>query len=49
MNTSHGYHEIWCKDITMVEVGKVKLFGLKHKIDYESKIKAVFKYNFLKF
>lgn len=38
--TSHGFHELWCKDISIVDIGKVDVYGVEYKHDYESKYKA---------
>ena len=37
INTSHGYHEIWCKDILEVDIGKSEVFGVEYKQKYKSK------------
>lgn len=48
INTSHGYHELWCKSILVVEIGKTEVYGLEHRYEYESKYKARIKYYWLK-
>lgn len=40
LETSHGYHELWCKDVTIVEIGKVDVYSLECKHDYNSKLSA---------
>jgi hypothetical protein len=37
LETSHGYHELWCKEVTVVEIGKVDVYSLEYKLDFESK------------
>jgi len=38
--TSHGYHELTCKDISVVDIGKVEVFGAEYKDEYNSKVAA---------
>jgi hypothetical protein len=40
MDTSHGYHELTCKDIAVVDIGKVEIFSAEYKDEYSSKIHA---------
>lgn len=40
LETSHGYHELWCKELTIVEIGKVEVYSLEYKHDFESKWRA---------
>jgi hypothetical protein len=40
LETSHGYHELWCKDVLIVEIGKVDMHGVEYKYEYESKRRA---------
>jgi len=40
LETSHGYHELWCKDVSIVEIGKVDVYSVEYKYDYESKRRA---------
>jgi len=40
IDTSHGYHELACKDISVVDIGKVEVFGAEYKDEYNSKIAA---------
>ena len=47
MHTSRGYHEIWCKNLHVVNLGSVEVFSLDHDYDYDSKIKAKAKYYWL--
>ncbi len=48
--TSHGYHELPCKDVLIVEIGKVDVYSVEYKLDYESKhrAKAVYYWKLLK-
>ncbi len=48
IQTSHGYHEIWCKNILTVEMnGKTSVIALKHIYESNSKFKALSKYYWL--
>ncbi len=40
LETSHGYHELWCKDVSIVEIGKVDVYGVEYRLDYESRHRA---------
>ena len=40
IDTSHGYHELKCGDINVVDIGKVKVFGAEYKDEYSSKFIA---------
>jgi len=40
LETSHGYHELWCKDVSIVDIGKVNVYGMEFKHDCESKYQA---------
>lgn len=40
LETSHGYHELWCKDVSIVEIGKVDVYSVEYKYDHESKRRA---------
>ena len=42
IDTSHGYHELICGDINVVELGRVEVFGVEYKDEYSSKITAKF-------
>ena len=44
LETSHGYHELWCKDVILVEIGKADVYSLEYKCDFNSKwlAKAVY-------
>lgn len=50
LDTSHGYHELICKNIIEVEVDKVEIFSADYKEEYDSKIvaKIVFYWRTLK-
>lgn len=37
LETSHGFHELWCKDIVIVEVGKADVYSLIYGYDFKSK------------
>ena len=41
IHTSHGYHEIWCKDITIVEMGNSQAIEIDYMHDYSNKYKAL--------
>lgn len=45
LETSHGYHELWCKDIDVVELGRVDVYGVEYKYDFSSKALAKACYN----
>ena len=38
--TSHGPHELRCKDVSVVEFEKLDVYGLEYKLDYKHKYKA---------
>lgn len=40
LETSHGHHELWCKHISIVEIGKVDVYDLEYRLDYNSKYRA---------
>lgn len=40
IDTTHGYHEISCKDITVVEIGKTVIYSAEFKKEYDSKSRA---------
>lgn len=44
LDTSHGYHELWCKEVTVVEIGQVEVYGVEYKYDYYSKLPARTRY-----
>ena len=44
IDTSHGYHELWCDDITVVDIGKVEVYSVAYKYECESKLAAKFMY-----
>ena len=44
MHTSHGYHEIWCKDITVLEMGSSQTVEIDYTLDYSNKYKALVVY-----
>jgi len=44
INTSHGYHEIWCKDMLEVDIGQTEVYGLEYRHEYQSKYRAKIKY-----
>ncbi|MRR54275.1 MAG: hypothetical protein EG822_07165 [Deltaproteobacteria bacterium] len=46
--TSHGYHEIWCKDILEVDIGKTEVYGLEYQHEYQSKYRAKIQYYWLR-
>ena len=48
INTSHGYHEVWCKNIQEYEIGKTEVYDLKDKKEFESKFIAILVYYCLK-
>jgi len=37
LETSHGYHELWCEEVMIVEMGKTEVYSLEYKHDFESK------------
>jgi len=44
LDTSHGYHELWCKDITVVDIGKAEAYSVVYQDEYRSKAAAKFAY-----
>lgn len=40
IDTTHGYHEIFCNDINVVEIGKAEVYSVEFKKEYSSKIRA---------
>ncbi|WP_461437494.1 hypothetical protein [Marinobacter nauticus] len=40
IDTTHGYHEISCNDITVVEIGKTVVYSVEFKKEYGSKSRA---------
>lgn len=40
IDTSHGYHELWCNDVTVVDIGKAEVYSVEYKDEYESKLAA---------
>ncbi|WP_028862415.1 hypothetical protein [Psychromonas aquimarina] len=50
IQTSHGYHQIWCDSIITVDmIGKTASFGMEKMYNFDSKFKAKRKYYWLKF
>ena len=51
MHTSHGYHEVGCKDVLIVEVGSQNTVQIDYTHDYESKIiaKVMFLFYYVKY
>lgn len=37
LDTSHGYHELLCGDVTVVDIGKTELYSVEYKIEYARK------------
>ena len=49
IQTSHGYHQVWCSNIITVDMtGKIQCFGIEKMYDFDSKFKARRKYYWLK-
>ena len=40
VDTTHGYHELVCSDIAVVEIGKAEVYSVGFKKEYSSKILA---------
>lgn len=40
IDTSHGYHELWCNDVTVVDMEVSEAYSIEYKKNYDSKIKA---------
>jgi len=50
IQTSHGYHQVWCNKIITVDMtGKTQSFGMEKMYDFDSKFKAKRKYYWLRF
>lgn len=47
INTSHGYHELWCKEILLVDVGVAETYDLDYRHPFNYKITAKLKYYWL--
>jgi len=49
LQTSHGYHELWCKNILSVDMsGQGDTYSLIHNFEYHEKYKALAKYSLLR-
>lgn len=44
IDTTHGYHEISCNDITVVEIGKTVVYSVEFNKEYGSKSRAKMAY-----
>ncbi len=44
ISTSHGYHELWCKKILVVEMGRVQTYRIMYQHEYESAFIAKARY-----
>lgn len=40
IETSHGYHELWCDDITVVDIGNSEAYSVDYQEEYHSKVVA---------
>ncbi|WP_445003467.1 hypothetical protein [Halomonas mongoliensis] len=40
VDSSHGYHEIWCDEISVLEVGRTEVYSVDYKDEYKSKVAA---------
>lgn len=40
IDTSHGYHELWCDDVTVVDIGKADVYSVDYNEEYHSKAAA---------
>lgn len=40
IDTTHGYHEVSCNDITVVEIGKTVVYSVEFKKEYGSRVRA---------
>ncbi len=50
IQTSHGYHQVWCNSIITVDMtGKIQTYGMEEMFEFDSKFKAKRKYYWLKF
>ena len=47
METSHGFHELWCSDLTIVPIGKVEVYDLEYKYNPTSRAHAKARYWFM--
>lgn len=36
LKTSHGYHELWCRDVEPVDIGKAEVYSLDYQYDFSS-------------
>jgi hypothetical protein len=49
IQTSHGFHQLWCNSIITVDMtGEIKIFGMEEMYEFDSKFKAKRKYYWLK-
>lgn len=49
LKTSHGYHELWCKNILTVDMsGNTSVYTLDYDYEYHNKFKANIRYYWLK-
>jgi len=37
LGTSHGYHELSCSDVTVVDIGKTTVYSVEYKKEYARK------------
>ena len=44
IDTTHGYHELSCNDITVVEIGKTEVYSVDFKKEFDSKSHAKLSY-----
>ena len=44
VDTSHGYHELWCDVVSIVEVGKTEVYAVDYQKEYSSKLVAKLMY-----
>lgn len=44
VDTTHGYHELSCKDITVVEIGRTEVYSVDLKKEFDSKCHAKLSY-----
>lgn len=40
LDTSHGYQELWCKNVDVVEIGQVEVYGVNYRHDFSSRLPA---------
>ena len=45
MDTSHGYHELWCDEISVLEVGRTEVYRVDYMDEYKSKVAAKVMYH----